>query len=109
VGSRIEHDKPLRIHADVLRHRLPLARIPWAPDTTQLPELIAGVSSTHVAIAQRLLYIEARLATDVTINLHMHDSATLANPLVWKLEIVWQRYGQNVYPTSEAVGEQRTI
>ena len=30
-------------------------------------------------------------------------------PLVWKLEIVWQRYGQNVYPTSEAVGEQRTI
>jgi len=33
----------------------------------------------------------------------------LSPPLVWKLEIVWQRYGQNVYPTSEAVGEQRTI
>ena len=32
-----------------------------------------------------------------------------STPLVWKLEIVWQRYGQNVYPTSEAVGEQRTI
>ena len=81
MGSRIEHGKPLRIHADVLRHRLPLARIPWAPDTTQLPELIAGVSSTHVAIAQRLLYIEARLATDVTMNLHMHDSATLAKAI----------------------------
>ena len=56
--------------------------------------------------------VSERLDMNVDVNdeqtMHQYGIA-FSDPLVWKLEIVWQRYGQNVYPTSEAVGEQRTI